>query len=147
MKFLKYGLKFFLILLMSSIFLSTANAMIERYDQPDKIIIVNSLSPQFEIIQSANATTGYSWVLRNYDKKLLTLVESHYIPSKSQLAGSGGKMLWAFKATPKAFEQSGTETKILLTYARSWAPNDNPTSVEFKVVFKKAGEDEVRIMS
>ncbi len=146
MKFFKYGLKFFIVIVMSTLFLGTANAMMTQYNSPDKPIIVDPLSPQFEIVQKANPTTGYSWVVRDYDKKLLTLVNSRYIPSKSQLAGSGGKMIWSFKATPEAFKQKNTETKILLTYARSWAPNDHPTSAEFKVVFTQKSP-EVRIMS
>lgn len=148
MKCLNIIFKTCLILLMSTIFLGTANAMIDvpKYDHPEKPIVVDPAVPQFEIIQNANATTGYSWTLRQYDKRLLTLVNSSYIPSKSQLAGAGGKMIWVFRATPEAFQQETTETKILLTYARSWAPNDHPTSVEFKVVFNQKAA-EVRIMN
>jgi len=148
MKCLNIIFKVFLTLLMPAIFWGTANAMIDtpKYDHPDKTIIVDPVSPQFEIVQNANATTGYSWVLREYDKRLLKLVNSGYIPSRSQLAGAGGKMIWVFRATPEAFQQETTETKILLTYARSWAPDDHPASVEFKVVFNQKSP-EVRIMN
>lgn len=137
-----------ILLYVSTVFWGTANAMIEtpKYEDAANIIVVDPTSPQFEIIQNANATTGYSWVLREYDKRLLKLINSTYIPSKSQLAGAGGKMIWVFKATPEAFQQGSTETKILLTYARSWAPNDHPTSVEFKVVFNQKSP-EVRVMN
>lgn len=142
--------KIFSIIFVSSFFWGTANAMIVDppiYNNPDKVIVVDKFHSQFEIMQNANPTTGYSWTIKDYDKNLLNLVSSHYLTSKSQLAGAGGRMVWIFQATPEAFRQGvDAETKIQLTYARSWSPNDHPTNVEFKVVFNQKSAD-VHIMN
>ena len=135
---MKYLLQNFIAVFCLSFIFTNAYAVIPKYDNPEKTIIVTEKSPFFEIEQAANPTTGYSWKVKQYDSRLLKLDNSHYLPPLSQIAGAGGKMIWAFQVNPEAFQQTHpAETNIELVYARSWNLGENPKNVMFKVVFQR----------
>lgn len=54
---------------------------------------------KFAITFSSNKTTGYGWqVAEPFDRNVLELKTSVYIPSRSNLASAGGNEVWTFKA-------------------------------------------------
>ncbi len=89
---------------------------------------VNPTKKQFVITLPANPTTGYQWSLVNYDHSLLTLKESRFLPSKSQLIGAGGKM--KFKFTIINSKNFPSKTSLLFKYQRPWEEK----SATFKTV-------------
>jgi len=108
------------------------------YSDPGTVITVSSGSPVFTITQPANPTTGYSWSIKNYDSSLLKLIAVDYrgFSTSAQMPGSGGNEVFVFQAQPQAFTTQGS-TQITLVYARSFAPQDNPKTVVFNVMFSK----------
>lgn len=109
---------------------------LEVYHNPTKVIRVDMQKPSFVIALAENPTTGYRCTAPLYNSKLLTLVQTQYLPSPSQLVGAGGFKRWTFEINPEAV-QSGLpfETSITLTYARAWAAQDNPKTVGFTVMY------------
>lgn len=97
-------------------------------------ITVTKQSPEFRVTEPSNSTTGYRWRVE-YDKSLLTLTREVSFVPHSKLIGAGGKTIWFFKATPKAFNVPHTETQVHLIYERPWDKNDNPTELFFVVEF------------
>lgn len=69
----------------------------------------------FKIELSSNPTTGYQWQLaKPLQANSVSLISSKYIPSKTNLTGSGGKEIWEFKAVKKG------KTEISFQYVRPW---------------------------
>ena len=80
-----------------------AKGMMKSYSDVKKVIMVNETSPQFTIKLRANPTTGYLWLLKNYNAQLLTLVNHHYVaPANKKMMGAPGFESWTFKATAGA---------------------------------------------
>ena len=82
------------------------------------IITVDSSRPDFVVGLPANPSTGYQWTITSYDKKIVKLTASQFIPPRTRLIGAGGKMTFTFvrikgQPVPKA-------TQMTFTYARSW---------------------------
>lgn len=125
----KYLLAFLLMVWCAAI---NAASISQVFSDPSKPITVNAKLPRFYITQPANPTTGYGWVIKNYDHQLIVLISTFYQPPDTRLIGAGGTMVWLFQATPKALQQS-TTTQIELVYQRAWDPKDNPTNVVFTV--------------
>ncbi|WP_133128171.1 protease inhibitor I42 family protein [Legionella nagasakiensis] len=78
----------------------------------------NKSLPQFRVRLPANPTTGYQWTVKQYDKKLFSLIDSTYIAPKTQLIGAGGEMVFTFVLQPdKTYPQ---KTVMIFKYARPW---------------------------
>ncbi len=99
-------------------------------------IYVHQDQPKFTIKLESNRTTGYSWSLKNYDHKLLSLESHTYIPPHTSLIGAPGNEQWIFQASPHFFKNSKT-TKISLSYARPWEHGKSLKTVEYEVIPKK----------
>jgi len=84
-------------------------------------IVISHDQPEFIIKLKANPTTGYTWILREYDKNQLELVKHEFVRGPSQLVGAPGYDFWTFHAKPDFFTQS-QQTTIRLTYMRPWEP-------------------------
>jgi len=99
-------------------------------------VYVNPNQPQFTIKLDSNRTTGYSWSLKNYDKKLISLVSHAYIAPNSKLIGAPGYETWVFKANP-SFLSGSKSTKVTLDYARPWEHGMSVKTAVYKIVSKK----------
>jgi len=86
----------------------------EEVSKPAGKVIEASIGKEFVIVLESNRTTGYQWQLVQPLDKNIVLVKSVYQPKKSNLAGSGGKEIWTFKAIACA------EANITFRYVRPW---------------------------
>lgn len=102
----------------------------------DNTIYVNNGHPQFTIKLDSNRTTGYSWSLKNYDKKMILLVSHTYIKPNTKLIGAPGYEKWIFQANP-AFMKGTKNTTISLSYARPWEHGKSIKTVVYKIVSEK----------
>lgn len=89
------------------------------YSDVNKVIIVKKTSPTFTITLHSNPTTGFMWILRDYDNDLIVPMGRKYFAPRTKLLGAGGYEKWTFGITPKGFAVPLT-TSITLIYARSW---------------------------
>lgn len=121
-----------LISLISTSIAEDSKQQIPIYTDSSQTIIVSQNSPEFKIQLKSNPTTGYTWITKQYDHSLLTLVNYQYVPPMAQMPGAGGIAVWDFKAKSKFFIKSQS-TNVQLLYARSWDLNDNPTLVNFVI--------------
>lgn len=86
------------------------------------------LRKTFKIELNSNPTTGYQWQLAMpLETNSVSLVSSKYIPSKTNLTGSGGKEIWKFKAVKKG------KTEISFQYVRPWE-HVKPAAVSVYVI-------------
>lgn len=87
---------------------------------------VNINSKIFSVELDANPTTGYQWFLKEYDKNLISLANTTYIPENPQRIGSGGKTIFTFKIVAKKIPDT---TKIILIYKRPWEKQSSPPQI------------------
>lgn len=103
------------------------------YTQDKPTIIATPDKSEFIIKLKSNATTGYSWFLRQYDKNMIEPVSHKYQHPVSQLVGAPGFELWTFRVRSEGFTVPQV-TYIRFIYSRPWEPaNQTSTQVEFKV--------------
>lgn len=106
---------------------------IKPYTDNTKSISVTKENPQFTILLAANPTTGYTWMVNQYDSNLIKVVGHKYNPPISQIVGAGGIDVWTFEIKPIAFAAPHV-LKIKMLYARAWNVDENSTTKEFTVV-------------
>lgn len=102
------------------------------YDQENVAITVTSAQSEFVIKLKANPSTGYTWVLSNYDKALVTPLTHRYEAAQTKLIGAPGFDLWTFRAKPAAFT-AGQKSKINFDYVRPWEEKVSAGKAEFIV--------------
>lgn len=94
--------------------------------------IKTTVGKEIVITLEANATTGYQWQFaKPLDESLLKLVNSEYLPDKTELVGVGGKQVWVFQAL------NAGKTAISFKYVRPWEKNNPPEKEESFVVIIK----------
>jgi len=104
-----------------------------QYTQDKPVIMATPKNPEFVIKLKSNRTTGYIWLLREYDKNLITPIKHRYLSPISQLVGAPGFELWTFRVNAAGFTVPQL-TYIRFVYARPWeAATDQSSLVEFKV--------------
>lgn len=91
------------------------------YDEDLKNIEIKPGQKHFSISLKANLTTGYVWVIKQYNTSYLRLIGSKYIPDKPSLIGSGGHMQFNFAIKPKITLPQRTDIKFV--YTRPWMHN------------------------
>ena len=102
------------------------------YNENQNTILVSTAQPVFSLQLKSNPTTGYRWDLKSYDKKLIKLVENHYVAPNSHLIGAGGYEVWTFKALPAAL-QSVKQTAIEMEYKRPWQGGEVGSTLTFNI--------------
>lgn len=103
-------------------------------------IVVDAKHPEFTIKLVSNPTTGYSWSLREYDKKLLKLRHHEFQkPKNTKLVGAPGYEVWTFRAKSSVFDLP-EQTIIKLAYARRWEAKNPAKEIVFVVSFE--GKDD-----
>jgi len=100
---------------------------------PTLTIMVKGDAPQFFVTLPANPTTGYQWVVKQYDKKLLQEGGSEYMAPKTTLIGAGGNTRFTFKRTKS--NSHPKSTVIQFRYVRSWEP-DSGSEQQVIILFK-----------
>jgi len=104
--------------------------------------ILTKSNPVLTFQLPSNPTTGYSWFLTSYDKKLLTLIKHQYFPASAgknhtkPLIGAGGYEVWQFKATQDALIAPQI-TYVKLIYARPWEikADSLPTNIKSTTIY------------
>ena len=92
------------------------------FTDPAKPIIVKKAKPFFTVVLKSNPTTGYSWLVKNYDNHLIFPVRHKYFPpdpTKHTLIGAPGYEKWTFRLKNAAFVVPHA-TSVTLVYTRSW---------------------------
>lgn len=96
-----------------------AIASVEFTDAQRPIVVKKTLAT-FVITLPSNPTTGFSWVLKNFDSSLVKPISRVYLPpTKSSLIGKGGCEQWKFAVTAAGFRVPHS-TSITLVYSRPW---------------------------
>jgi inhibitor of cysteine peptidase len=134
-----------IILALTSIFVFPSVAAAEKsvtnspavYDESKTSITVLKSQPVFILKLASNPTTGYVWLLNNYDKSLIVPVKHEYQSPDSKLMGAPGMDLWTFRVKPDAFIVP-QRTSIRMSYARPWEADKSGKNIEF-VVTTQAG--------
>lgn len=106
--------------------------MSQLYAADVTTIVVPSGKTSFQVLLSANPTTGYNWAVTHYDARLLKLVASKYTPEKTGRVGAGGTMTFTFKVVNGATVPASTPLEF--RYARPWE-KDSGTSKIVTVTF------------
>ena len=125
-------------LLLGVISTNAANNEIEVvFTNPLKTIVVKQSKPVFSIVLHSNPTTGYLWVLKNYDSNLISPVSrKFYPPVNKKLMGATGYEKWTFRVKPSGFIVPQL-TGITLIYLRPW-DEQGAQVINFKVVTNNA---------
>lgn len=110
-----------------------ANSSKPIYTENQLSITVTADSPEFIIKLKSNPTTGYSWSLRDYEKKLIIPVKHGFQKPIKQLIGAPGFELWTFRVKPNGFN-GAHQTVIRFVYARPWESHDASTPLTFKIM-------------
>ncbi|NLW36567.1 protease inhibitor I42 family protein [Syntrophorhabdus aromaticivorans] len=91
-----------------------------QYTDPARPLIV-SPGAKFAIVIASNRTTGFSWQFAQpINEKVVKLVGTEYVPSKSDLDGAGGKEVWTFTAV------AAGQATVYLKYVRPWEKDKTP---------------------
>jgi len=94
--------------------------------------VLTQEKPIYTLRLNSNPTTGFSWFMVDYPKKLVHVIKHQYVSPKSKLVGAGGYELWTFQAT-KAALAFPQVVKIVMMYARPWEINDQSTTQSFYI--------------
>lgn len=79
---------------------------------------------EFVLVLDGNATTGYQWVIDNYNKEDINFIVSKYENSSDNQAGSAGKYIFTFKALKPC------NTSVLMKYLRPWEQGVDPIKTQ-----------------
>ncbi len=101
---------------------------------PAEVITVKADSPEFTINLQANPSTGYTWLLQPYDKKVITFKNYDYRSSNPAMVGASGVASWKFKLNLAAFMAPSTYT-LTFEYKRPWEPQPGK-KVTFTIITK-----------
>ena len=82
---------------------------------------VSSSQNTFAVTLQSNPTTGYQWIVKQYDQSLLTLTTSQYVPPNTKLIGAPGHIVFNF--TIKAGVARPKRLTIQFLYGRPWEPD------------------------
>ena len=81
--------------------------------------VKTSMNKTIQVVLDANATTGYTWQIAGYDKKILKLNKSAY-KVNSKLVGAGGEQFYCFDVVGKG------KTQLKIIYHRPWEKDIKP---------------------
>jgi len=88
-----------------------------------KTLIVQHGQNTVTVKLDANATTGYQWLLGDYDHNLLTLLGYTYQAPQTQRIGAGGQAVFTFHVNSALF--TGPQVaKLMFHYVRPWQYSD-----------------------
>lgn len=102
------------------------------YSQDKENIIVTADHPEFTLKLEANPSTGYSWLLREYDANLIQPVKRVFKKNDKKLLGAPGSEFWTFRVKPAGFVVPQLTT-LRMVYARPWQGAESSTQLLFHV--------------
>lgn len=103
------------------------------YTEEKSVIIVSADHPEFTLKLKSNPTTGYCWLLENYDANFIVPVSHGYEKiSNKKMIGAPSDELWTFQVKKSAFLVP-TQTKIHLVYVRPWENSGDVKNIDFTV--------------
>lgn len=103
------------------------------YTQDKLGVMVASDHPEFKIQLKSNASTGYSWFLRGYDRNLIQPVKHEFLaPTDKNLIGAPGNEVWTFNVMPAGFAVP-QQTLLTMVYARPWEGDKHATQLVYTV--------------
>ena len=102
------------------------------YEVSRPVIMVSKNQPVFIIKLDSNPSTGYTWLLRDYDKSVLVPVKRQYTPPDSRLMGASGYELWTFRVKQEVFTVP-QRTTLRFIYERPWENSQNVKQTEFVI--------------
>ena len=103
------------------------------YTEKNLGFVVKADQPQFTIKLKSNPTTGYTWLLREYDTQLITPVRHEFVANKEKkLTGAPGYDFWTFQVKPEAFVVPQQRT-IHFVYVRPWEGAGQSNQITFNV--------------
>lgn len=101
---------------------NTLNDIKTGLTDPKKPIIVTKSKPEFSIILlSSPGSTGYSWLLKEYNANLISPVSYKFYIRYKKLIGAPGYEKWTFRIKSFVVPQV---TNISFVYARPWTKED-----------------------
>jgi predicted secreted protein len=107
--------------------------------QPNQSVQANGIltkkQPIYSLRLNSNPTTGYSWLLVSYPRKLVKVLSQQYVAPKKMTPGAGGYEVWQFKARKEALAFPRV-IQIKMIYARPWEVSNLDTAQTFYVVTK-----------
>jgi inhibitor of cysteine peptidase len=110
------------------------------YLEDKPVLMVTIDQPEFVIKLKSNATTGFSWFLREYNAALIEPVSHEFeAPADKTLMGAPGYELWKFRVKPGSFVVP-QQTMIRFVYARPWELDDGSSQLVFKVTVAQASK-------
>jgi inhibitor of cysteine peptidase len=104
------------------IFLSSFFLLFACQSSADMRVEVKSETKIFSFSLDSNPTTGYQWIVKDFDKTKLKFIKKEYQTQNTKLIGSGGKETFIFKILNP---QTQLDTRIRLSYERSWEKSAN----------------------
>ncbi|MDR3477727.1 MAG: protease inhibitor I42 family protein [Gammaproteobacteria bacterium] len=111
-------------------------------EKPAVMVMVDQ--PQFVIKLKSNATTGFSWFLREYNSAIIEPVSHEFeAPTDKKLMGAPGYELWTFRVKPNSFIVP-QQTMIRFVYSRPWEIDDGSSQLVFKVTVAEAPKKAVK---
>lgn len=108
-----------IILACSAAIAITAFAGHGRGKPTGKPIIIQPNQQILKVSLDANATTGYSWFLKRYNRRYFTLSDYQYVAGNTDMPGAPGKAVFTFKVNPN-FHKAPFATRMKLSYMRPW---------------------------
>jgi inhibitor of cysteine peptidase len=106
------------------------------YTEKEPNIVIEAQRPQFTIKLKSNPSTGYSWLLRDYNTALIEPIGHRFEAGNKKLMGVSGFELWDFRVKPAAFAVPH-HMIIRLNYARPWTNKDSTTQMVFYIATVK----------
>jgi inhibitor of cysteine peptidase len=109
------------------IFVSCFGLLFACQSSADMRIGVKPETKIFSFSLDSNPTTGFQWVVKDFDKNKLKFIKKFYQAQDTKLIGSGGKETFIFKVLNPQYKLN---TRVRLSYERSWEKNaDNKVQI------------------
>lgn len=103
------------------------------FSNPHQAIQVSADSPEVTLTLRSNRTTGYQWVLKDYDAAILEPVSAVYHAPKASVPGAPGYATWTFRVKKEALTVPRM-TQVTLQYIRPWMVTPDAQTLQFTVV-------------
>ena len=91
--------------------------------------MVNVRYPLFTVHLKSNPTTGYRWILQEYDSRFIQPTQHEFRSSDSKLIGAPGYEHWTFRVSQEAFSRPH-HLVIRFVYRRPWQKSVDPSAAQ-----------------
>ena len=104
-----------------------------QFSNPNKTIVISGDSHGFTLTLKSNATTGYRWLLADYNPNMFQVAGATYVAPNNKLVGAPGYEKWVFKLNANNYGIP-IVSKIKMQYAQPWAAANSTSYTTFTVV-------------